>query len=171
MSMISGQIDRLRTAAQTYRKMGNHSAENMFFEAADTILQLRDDLQRANADNAELREQMDGLASSLRNDWQIEASWDGLRRFWHVGWTEEHVESCAECAKGLGAYADSLCDPLKAENAKLRELVARVERARRDLCDAYPDAEQLNCEECPAWGECRGDLMDRMRELGVEVDG
>ncbi len=126
MSMISGQIDRLRTAAQTYRKMGNHSAENMFFEAADTILQLRDDLQRANADNAELREQMDGLASSLRNDWQIEASWDGLRRFWHVGWTEEHVESCAECAKGLGAYADSLCDPLKAENAKLRDGAAKM---------------------------------------------
>ena len=56
MSMISGQIDRLRTAAQTYRKMGNHSAENMLLEAADTIWQLRDDLQRANADNAKLRE-------------------------------------------------------------------------------------------------------------------
>lgn len=56
------------------------------------------------------------------------------------------------------------------ENARLRELVARVERARRDLCDAYPDAELLDCEECPAWSECRGDLMDRMRELGIEVD-
>lgn len=53
--------------------------------------------------------------------------------------------------------------------AKLRELLARVERARRDLCDAYPDAELLNCEECPAWSECKGDLADRMRELGVEV--
>lgn len=55
--------------------------------------------------------------------------------------------------------------------AKLRELLARVERARRDLCDAYPDAELLNCEECPAWSECKGDLADHMRELGVEVDG
>lgn len=57
----------------------------------------------------------------------------------------------------------------RAEAERLRELVARVERARRDLCDAYPDAELINCEECPAWSECKGDLADRMRELGVEV--
>ena len=69
----------------------------------------------------------DELIEVLRRDWQIEASWDGLRRFWYVGWTDEHVESCAECAKGLGAYADSLCDPLKAENAKLRERVDELE--------------------------------------------
>jgi hypothetical protein len=62
----------------------------------------------------------------------------------------------------------NLNNQLKAENAKLRELVARIEHARRDLCDAYPDAEQLDCEECPAWSACRGDLMDRMRELRVE---
>ena len=48
MSMISGQVDRLRTAAQTYRRLGNHSAESMLLDAADTIWQLRDDLQRAN---------------------------------------------------------------------------------------------------------------------------
>ena len=47
--MISGQVDRLRTAAQTYRRLGNHSAESMLLDAADTIWQLRDDLQRANA--------------------------------------------------------------------------------------------------------------------------
>lgn len=50
MSMISGQVDRLRTAAQTYRRLGNHSAESMLIDAADTIWELRDDLQRANAD-------------------------------------------------------------------------------------------------------------------------
>lgn len=35
-------------------------------------------------------------------------------------------DSCAECAIGMGKYADSLCDPIKAENAKLRELVAHL---------------------------------------------
>jgi len=55
MSMISGQVDRLRTAAQTYRRLGNHSAESMLLDAADTIWKLRDDLQRTNADNAKLR--------------------------------------------------------------------------------------------------------------------
>lgn len=41
--------ERLRKAAQTCRNLGNHTAEGMFLEAADTIWQLRDDLQRANA--------------------------------------------------------------------------------------------------------------------------
>lgn len=48
MSMISAQIDELRKAAQTYRTLGNHEAELRSLEAADTIWQLRDDLQRAN---------------------------------------------------------------------------------------------------------------------------
>ena len=80
--MISGQVDRLRTAAQTYRRLGNHSAESMLLDAADTIWQLRDDLQRANdavrdaehdesmawdrvrkaeVENAKLREQIERL--------------------------------------------------------------------------------------------------------------
>ena len=59
---------------------------------------------------------------------------------------------------------------LKADNDRLRGLLARVDRARRDLCDAYPDAEMLDCEECPAWDACKGDLADRMRELRVEGD-
>lgn len=93
----------------------------------------------------------DELIEVLRRDWQIEASWDGLRRVWYVGWTDEHVESCAECARGLGAYADSLCDPLKAENAKLRELV--------------------DCMTPIAWYAASERERDRMRELGVEADG
>lgn len=75
-----------------------------------------------------------------------------------------------ECALNEAQAFRGQVDALQAENANLRELLARVERARRDLCDAYPDAELLDCEECPAWSACRGDLMDRMRELGVEVD-
>lgn len=54
MSMISAQIDELRQMADgqaTYR-----DARAVMLQAADTIWQLRDDLQRANAENAKLRE-------------------------------------------------------------------------------------------------------------------
>lgn len=33
----------------------------------------------------------DELIEALRRDWDIEASWDGLRRFWYVGLTDEGV--------------------------------------------------------------------------------
>ena len=66
MSMISGQVDMLRTAAQTYRRLGNHSAESMLLDAADTIWKLRDDLQRANADNAKLRELVEDMHAALQ---------------------------------------------------------------------------------------------------------
>lgn len=56
MSMISSQVDALRRAAQNYRDFGKYEAEQMLLDAADTIWQLRDDLQRMNAENAKLRE-------------------------------------------------------------------------------------------------------------------
>lgn len=56
MSMLSSQIDALRRAAQNYRDFGKYEAEQMMLDAADTIWRLRDDLQRANAENAKLRE-------------------------------------------------------------------------------------------------------------------
>lgn len=44
------QLDeRLRTAARTYRRLGNQSAESMFLESADSITELQ-------AENAKLRE-------------------------------------------------------------------------------------------------------------------
>ena len=33
------------------------------------------------------------------------------------------LPDCAKCARGLESYIDSIVDPLKAENAKLRELI------------------------------------------------
>ena len=122
---------------------------------------LCDMVANLESDNAELREQMDGLASSLRNDWQIEASWDGLRRVWYVGWTDEHVESCAECAKELGAYADSLCDPLKAENAKLRELV-RQQLIALKVCNSFA---------CMPTDTRLARYIEQANKLGIEVDG
>ena len=103
--------ERLRRAAQTYRNLGNHTAEGMFLEAADTIWQLRDDLQRANAavQDAEHDESM---------------TWDRVRK-------------------------------AESENAKLRELVADM---WLQLLNAY-DYKEVD------------DFANRMRELGVEVDG
>ena len=46
MSLISAQIDELRNAAEFY---DGFKAADLMREAADTIWQLRDDLQRANA--------------------------------------------------------------------------------------------------------------------------
>lgn len=67
MSMISAQIDELR------EMVGDGSMEwvagpvraSVLREAADTIWQLRDDLQQANAENAKLRESNDMLAKLL----------------------------------------------------------------------------------------------------------
>lgn len=105
---------------------------------------------RLNAENERLREQIHWLKQG-----------DIL----HVLTDQEYIDLCER-----ERLMQVSIDALDKDNAKLRELLARVERARRDLCDAYPDAELLNCEECPAWSECKGDLADHTRELGV-TDG
>ena len=67
-SMISGQCDKLRERADEIQRIKNNNADWLWCDAAtladaagqmrdaaDTILELRDDLQRANAENAKLR--------------------------------------------------------------------------------------------------------------------
>lgn len=104
------------------------------------------------------------LIELLARDWEIEASWDGLRGFWYIGWTDGHVARCKECAEGLGAYVDSFCDPLKAENAKLRELVRDLWLAG-SLCDAIPDV------RLQAKGGDWRTMQERVDEaLGIEAD-
>ena len=44
----------------------------------------------------------DELIEALRRDWDIEASWDGLRRFWYVGLTDEGVRKRDEREATLG---------------------------------------------------------------------
>ena len=56
MSMISGLIDELNKSADEWNASNMFELARMCREAADTILELRDDLQRANAENAKLRE-------------------------------------------------------------------------------------------------------------------
>jgi len=94
VSMISGQVDRLRTAAQTYRRLGNHSAESMLLDAADTIWKLRDDLQRANADNAKLGELVDAAhMSRLLTENENESLRELVRDMWE-GYNDPRCEEC-----------------------------------------------------------------------------
>lgn len=88
---------RITTQKQTIQSYRDESRE--WREVAD----------HANDENAKLREQIELLVTLLRNDCDIEASWDGLRRFWYIGLTEN---GCL--------MRDRACKA-EAENAQLRE--------------------------------------------------
>lgn len=103
------------------------------------IKELHELLQESRAENTKLREQMERLVTLLRNDCDIDASWDGLRRFWSIELTED---GCL--------MRDRACK-VEAENAKLRELVRDMWRDRDAL--SYGAA-------IPT--------LERMRELGVD---
>lgn len=125
--------------------------------------------ERLMNENAKLREQTERLVTLLRNDCDIEASWDGLRHFWSIELTED---GCL--------MRDRACKA-EAENAKLRELV------RDAWGDGHPDR---SCDGCDIRDECHDDvermrkdgmlrfsrclfevqIEQRMRELGIEVD-
>ena len=130
------------------------------------------------AENAALREQMERLVTLLRNDCDIEASWDGLRRFWSIGLTE-----------GGCLMRDRACKA-EAENARLREQVAdtcmqlggawvrctELRELVRIL--AYCMSEDRDCDRCvlngadmptPRISACDS-LPDRLREAGIEAD-
>ena len=83
---------------------GMTDAQVSYIEAERAVCDLE-------AENAELREQMERLIALLRNDCDIDASWDGLRRFWSIELTE-----------GGCLMRDRACKA-EAENAKLRELL------------------------------------------------
>ena len=53
--MISSLIDKLNKSADEWNGSNMFELARMCREAADTIWELRDDLQRANAENAKLR--------------------------------------------------------------------------------------------------------------------
>lgn len=91
-------------------------------------------------ENAKLREQLERLVTLLRNDCDIDASWDGLRKFWNIGLTEH---GCL--------MRDRACKA-EAENERLRELV-------RDMWEYIYIGTARDGQR----------LHDRTRELGVEV--
>lgn len=104
------------------------------------------DLQATLDENAKLREQMERLVTLLRVDCDIDASWDGLRRFWSIGLTED---GCL--------MRDRACKA-EAENAKLRELAADM--WNEGMCECGSRGKCARCE----YG-----YPDRMRELGVDA--
>ena len=81
---------------------------------ASVLRKSRDERKKYLDQNAKLREQMELLVTLLRNDCGIDASWDGLRKFWNIGLTED---GCL--------MRDRACNA-EAENAKLRELVSAL---------------------------------------------
>lgn len=54
--MLSAQIDELRTMAAMFVVKGVPEVASVIRDAADTIWQLREDLQGTNTENAKLRE-------------------------------------------------------------------------------------------------------------------
>ena len=118
----------------------------------DMIANLESVLAESKAENAKLREQMERLVTLLRVDCDIDASWDGLRRFWSIGLTED---GCL--------MRDRACKA-EAENAKLRELV-RIAGTYcvNGLCGKD--------DGCPLYlGKPYCALPDRMRDLGIELN-
>ena len=146
MSMLSAHVDKLRAMVESVGLVMPQAA-TLMMDAADTIWELRDDLQRANAENAKLREQMERLVTLLRVDCDIDASWDGLRRFWSIGLTEN---GCL--------MRDRACKA-EAENAKLREQAARAWRLFTENGAVHPS----DLSEVDA-------VRDGLRKFGVEVD-
>jgi len=97
--------------------MGLFELARMCREAADTIWELRDDLQRANAENAKLR----GLVADAPKCETCEAMLD-----------------CDECLRADGSHKERR--RLSAENAKLREPV----RSMYDVLDVTIDWSELD---------------------------
>jgi len=104
------------------------------------------ELKAAMDENAKLQEQTELLVTLLRNDCDIEASWDGLRKFWYIGLTES---GCL--------MRDRACKA-EAENAKLREYAAKA----WSLFIAHGAVHACDLSEVDA-------VRDGLRELGIEV--
>ena len=139
MSMLSMQIDALRRVAQTYRDFGKYEAERMALDAADTIWELRDDLQQENAENARLRERITTQKQTIQ-------SYRDESREWR-----------------------EVAERAQAENAKLRELVSELWEGYMDPpCEECQLKDTPTCVDCPICAR-EAAVIDRMRELGVEV--
>ena len=78
MSMISSLIDKLNKSADEWNGNNMFELPRMCREAADTIWELRDDLQRANAENAKLRELVRDMYSCISH--ANEADWFHFER-------------------------------------------------------------------------------------------
>ena len=120
-------------------------------EANDKTMQIA----RLKAENAKLREQMERLVTLLRADCDIEASWDGLRKFWSIGLTED---GCL--------MRDRACKA-EAENAKLRELAKGMYGMLATVEAILGNHDAGETPRPLIFGENKS-FKDAMRELGVD---
>jgi hypothetical protein len=167
-------------------------------DAADTIWELRDDLQRANDAVRDAEHDESRAWDRVRKDEAESAKLRDALKSLMMGTNAElcvdrDESNCKECSMhhgkdgctvvdamellGIDMYGEPLevketygpVDDLMAENAKLRELVRDMwphVRHRSRMC--------ADCElPCDKSNECLlyEPMRDRMRELGIEVDG
>ena len=79
----------------------------------------------------------------------------------------EAMLDCDECLRADGSHKERR--RLKAENTKLRELVADMWEGYNDpRCEDCPLKDTPTCADCPICAR-EAAVIDRMRELGVEV--
>ena len=161
MSMISSLIDKLNKSADEWNGNNMFELACMCREAADTIWELRDDLQRANAENAKLQNQIDYLMDSE-----------------HLETVATFAMGCDECGRYKMDLFDAIAENVRLcnENAKLRELVRDMYSCISHANEAdwfHFERDKSGCGmSCTVNGESCGlcAVADRMRELGIEVD-
>lgn len=94
------------------------------YDVPDGMLSVQANLTPAQAIEATLGPQVqppsmpeqppyDVLIDLLRDEWDIEVMWDGLRRFWYVGLTDEGVRKRDEREATLGR---ATCRPIISDN-------------------------------------------------------
>jgi hypothetical protein len=131
MSMISGLIDELNKSADEWNGSNMFELARMCREAADTIWQLRDDLQRANAENALLRSELDsvGTAAYLYGRSDLKAENTKLRELAKElleGYMDPQCEDCP--MKHKPACVDCpICAREAAVIDRMREMGVEVE--------------------------------------------
>lgn len=101
---------------------------------------------------------IEALTRALRDDYELDVHWDGLRKFWDIGLTEE---GCATRDRAFRA---------EGENVALREVIR--------MYAEYTD--QDRCLGCACKGRCdEGEvdecwmlksIREQCSELGIEVD-
>ena len=106
------------------------------------------------------------LIEVLRRDWGIEVSWDGLRRFWYVGRTDERVEDVGREKPRPKLYtlelSDSLLDYSYPDGNVYLTREAAERRAARmtysdDCVEYWARVVELEChwnvEACGPWND------------------
>ena len=99
--MLSSQCDELRQVAQVYRNLGKYATEQMLLDAADTILELRDDLQRANS-NLQDAEHDESVAWDRVRKAERESA--KLRELAVLNWEWAHNACCKDTCKLSDKY-------------------------------------------------------------------